>query len=189
MGVTGREDLEHIRAVRTRAAPMFSPREITAAMDVMAGRIGERLRRADPLLLGVMVGGTVPLAMLLMRLDFPLEVDYVHATRYRGATEGGGLHWVRAPEAERVHGRSVLLVDDVLDEGLTLAAIAERCRELGAREVLTAVLVSKRIASRTALPRADFSALESDDRYLFGYGMDYHGYLRNAPGIFAVDRT
>lgn len=187
--MTGSAALAHIHAVRTRAELVFSPREITAAMDAMAGRIGDRLRRADPLLLGVMVGGTVPLAMLLTRLDFPLEVDYVHATRYRGTTEGGVLHWLRAPQAERVRERTVLLVDDVLDAGLTLAAIAERCRELGAREVLTAVLVSKRIASRTALPRADFSALESDDRYLFGYGMDYHGYLRNAPGIFAVQRT
>ncbi len=181
-----RIDAARLRAVRAQAERLYAPAQIDAAVDAMAVRIGARLAAADPVLLGVMVGAVVPLGMLLARLDFPLEVDYVHASRYRGATRGGTVHWLREPGAG-VRGRTVLVVDDVLDEGHTLAAIVARCRAAGAAEVLTAVLVDKRIEHPRPLAAADFTALEADDRYLFGYGMDYHGYWRNAPGIFAVN--
>lgn len=178
-------DLEQLRAARARAELLVPAAEVEARMDAMARAVGERLGDSHPLLLGVMVGGVVPLGMLLRRLEFALEVDYVHATRYRGATRGAELHWLRAPP-EAVRERSVLVVDDVLDEGLTLEAIVQACREAGAREVLTAVAVTKAVANRPGLARADFSAIEADDRYLFGCGMDYHGHWRNAGGIYAL---
>lgn len=174
-----------IDAVRRGAERVASPAQVEAALDALATGLTARVGGANPLLLGVMIGGVVPLGLLLPRLDFPLQVDYLHATRYRGATTGGEIHWLREP-ATPVAGRTVVVVDDVLDEGLTLVAIVERLRALGAAQVLTAVLVEKRLARPRPLAHADFAALETDDRYLFGYGMDYHGYLRNAPGIFAV---
>jgi hypoxanthine phosphoribosyltransferase len=177
-------DLRRIAEVRTRADRVFSASEIDAGLTVLATRVTTRCGASNPLLLGVMVGGVVPLGLLLTRLDFPLEVDYVHATRYGATTRGGDLHWVREPPA-RVAGRTVLVIDDVLDEGRTLSAVVERCRVLGAREVLTVVLVEKDRA-RTGIAHADFAALRCEDRYLIGYGLDYHGYLRNAPGIFAL---
>lgn len=175
-----------LQRARAGARLLVSATAVEAAMDTMAAAVHARLGARDPLLLGVMVGGVVPLGMLLRRLDFPLQVDYLHATRYRG-TRGGGLDWLRPPPAG-VRGRSVLLVDDVLDAGITLAAVSQACVEAGAREVLTAVTVTKRLARRPdeALQQADFSALEAEDAYLFGCGMDYHGYWRNAPGIHAI---
>jgi hypoxanthine phosphoribosyltransferase len=180
------ENLEQLREARARAELLVPAAEVEARMDAMAQALTERLGAEHPLLLGVMVGGVVPLGMLLRRLDFALEVDYVHATRYRGATRGAELHWLRAPP-EAVRDRSVLVVDDVLDEGLTLEAIVQACREAGAREVLTAVAVTKTLSARPGLAQADFSAIEAADRYLFGCGMDYRGHWRNAAGIYALN--
>ena len=121
---------------------------------------------------------------LLPRLDFPLEVDYVHATRYRGDLKPGQLHWKVKPSVD-LRDRTVLVVDDILDGGITLAAIIEEVKALGAKEVFSAVLVDKhqkRVVG--GLQQADFVGLQVDDHYIFGYGMDYNEYLRNAPGIF-----
>lgn len=158
--------------------------EVEAALDRMAGEIGACLGARDPLILCVMMGGLIPAARLLARFDFPLQLDYVHATRYRGATSGGELEWKCRPETP-LAGRVVLVVDDILDEGWTLAAILADCRKRGAQEVQSAVLVNKR-HDRKAPVRADYVGVEVEDRYVFGYGMDYRGYLRNAPGIYAV---
>ena len=174
-----------LAAVRASARCLVNMVEVGQACDVMARDITARLRDANPLVLGVMTGGVVPLALLLERLDFPLQVDYVHLTRYGQQTSGGAITWIKRPPAS-IRGRSVLLVDDILDIGLTLAALVDECVAMDAAEVLTAVLVTKSVATRAGLQRADFFALTLPDAYLFGCGMDYKSYLRNAPGIFAV---
>jgi len=132
----------------------------------------------------VMNGGLIPAGLLLPRLAFPLKVDYLHATRYRERTFGTDLKWIKEAE-EPLAGRHLLVIDDILDEGHTLAAILEHCRAAGAAEVLSAVLLKKEHGRSIGL-EADFTGLQVPDRYLFGYGMDYGGYWRNAPGIFAL---
>ena len=153
----------------------------------MAINIHDELKDKNPVILCVMIGGLVPLGNLLLRLDFPLEVDYVHATRYRGELTGGEIHWKVKPSAN-LKGRTVLVVDDILDGGITLAAIIDEVKAMGAEEVFSAVLVDKfRKRVPNGLQKADFVGLEVEDHYIFGYGMDYNEYLRNAPGIFVVD--
>ncbi len=174
---------EQAQKILQEADLLHPPGEVEAAFDRLAQAITQRLEHRTPLVLGVMIGGLVPTAKLLQRLRFPLHVDYIHATRYGGRTRGGKLHWMARPSTP-LKGRTVLLVDDILDEGLTLAALAAYCREEGAGEVLSAVLVDKRIPQKHH--RADFVGLSVENRYVFGYGMDYRGFLRNAPGIFAV---
>lgn len=176
---------DDIRRTRSEADCLYTGEEVAAAVDRMAVTIAARLRDENPLLLVTMTGGLVPAAMLLARLDFPLQVDYIHLTRYGTATSGGQIEWRRRPSAS-VAGRTVLLVDDLLDHGLTLAAAVDALRAEGAREVLTAVLVVKRIDARPGLAGVDFHALETPDRYLFGAGMDYKTYWRNCAGIYAV---
>ena len=151
----------------------------------MAAEITQKLSQKNPLLLAIMTGGIVPLAMLLPRLGFPLQVDYLHLTRYGRHTTGGKIRWVKKPP-KTVAGRTVLLIDDLLDEGITLAAASAECSKLGAKNVLTAVLVTKKVKQRLGLFDTDFSGILLPNEYLFGYGMDYKTYLRNAPGIFAV---
>ena len=164
---------------------VWSEAEVDAAYTRLAHGISEVLSASGPLVIPVMMGGMVPASRIVSQLRFPLEIDYVHATRYRGDVRGRTLEWIAHPSSD-FKGRSVLIVDDILDEGITLAAIIAHCRELGAREIYCAVLVDKRIGRPRALARADFTGLEVDDRYVFGCGMDYQGYFRNLPAIYAL---
>jgi hypoxanthine phosphoribosyltransferase len=174
---------EHAWEVLQRADRLYAPEAVEAALDRMARDLTQRLARANPLLICIMTGGVVPFGKLLPRLQFPLEIDYVHATRYGGKLHGGDLDW-RVGPSQDPRDRTIVLVDDILDEGDTLAAIEKRYRSDGARDVYKAVLVVKKRA-RTTDVSVEFKGLDVPNRYVFGYGMDYKGYLRNAPGIFA----
>lgn len=177
---------EKIKQVYEQATCLYTTDEVEAALDRMACQIHKQLSDKNPIILCVMIGGMVPMANLLLRLDFPLEVDYVHATRYCGEITGGTLQWKVKPSVD-LQGRAVLVVDDILDGGVTLAAILAEVKAMGASHVYSAVLVDKRHKRvENGLKNADFVGLEIDDHYIFGYGMDYNEYLRNAPGIFIV---
>ena len=178
---------DDIRDVFAKATCLYSKTEIEAALDKMATEISYKLAQSNPIFLCVVVGGIVPLGNLLPRLDFPLEVDYVHATRYGKNTVGKEITWKAKPEID-MQNRTVVVVDDILDGGITLEAIIKHCKEEGANEVFTAVLVEKQDARLPGgVQQANFSGLTIPNRYVFGYGMDYKGYLRNAPGIYMVD--
>ena len=175
-----------IRNIFEKADCVYDLNAVETALDKMGNNITQELQHSNPLILCVMIGALIPLGHLLTRLNFPLEVDYIHATRYRGTTRGGDLHWLVEPR-ESLKGRSVLVVDDVFDGGITLAAIIDYCKQAGAKEVRTAVMVNKiRERDPSVNFSPDFVGLDTDDRYLFGFGLDYEGYLRNAPGIYAV---
>ena len=175
-----------IKTVYEKSTRLFTTKEVEAALDRMAINIHRELNDKNPIILCVMIGGLVPMGNLLPRLDFPLEVDYVHATRYSGEIKGGELAWKVRPSVN-VKDRTVLVVDDILDGGVTLAAILAEIKAMGALEVFSAVLVDKHHKRvENGLKKADFVGLEVDDHYIFGYGMDYNEYLRNAPGIFVV---
>ena len=145
------------------------------------------LSGTNPVVICVLQGGLVTAGRLLPLLDFPLEQDYLQASRYGQALAGGELRWRVRPSIP-LNGRTVLLLDDIHDEGQTLAAIVDDCRRAGAAAVYSAVLVNKR-HERKQGTAADFHALEVPDRYVFGCGMDYQGYLRNLPGIYALNET
>lgn len=175
-----------IKEVYEKATCLFTTKEVEAALDRMAINITRELHDKNPILICVMIGGLVPMGNLLPRLDFPLEVDYVHATRYRGELSGGEIVWKVRPTAN-LKDRTVLVVDDILDGGVTLAAIIKEIENLGASKVYSAVLVDKHHKRvEHGLQKADFVGLQIEDYYIFGYGMDYKEYLRNAPGIFVV---
>lgn len=163
---------------------LFDAANIDAVLNQMAEKITADLKDKNPLILCVMTGGVIPTGHLLTRLTFPLQLDYVHATRYRGETKGGELHWLHEPSIS-LAGRVVLIVDDIFDEGVTLKAITDYCKSNGASHVHTAVLVDK-LHNRKADFKVDYIGVEIEDRYLFGFGMDYKNYLRNINGIHAV---
>ncbi len=180
------EVIETINSVMQQADCLYTSQEIEQAIDKMAYQITGELKDANPIVLSIMNGGLVFTGQLLTRLSFPLNVDYCHATRYRGDTFGGELHWKALPQMS-LDGRTVLVVDDILDEGHTLLAILNAIKAQGAKRVMTAVLVEK-LHDRKADEqfKADFTGLTVEDRYVFGFGMDYKEYLRNAPGIYAI---
>lgn len=179
-------DLDEIKRVYHEADLLCSQEQVNNAIDKMAAEITDQLGDKDPVVFSVMNGGLVLGGQLLTRLNFPLESSYLHATRYRNGTSGHDLEW-KVPPMVEFKDRPVLIVDDILDEGNTLAAIIDYCLEHGAASVQCAVLVNK-VHDRKARPdlKADYVGLDVEDRYVFGYGMDYKGYWRNAPGIYAV---
>jgi len=178
--------LDEIRQVMAEADCLFTGDQVEAAIDRMAAEITARLADANPVVFCVMNGGLIITGKLLPKLAFPLEAEYLHATRYGHRLYGTILDWKVRP-ARELKGRTVLIIDDILDEGETLGAICDWCREMEAAQVLTAVLVDK-LHDRKARPdlKPEFVGLETPDRYLFGFGMDYKGYWRNAPGIYAL---
>lgn len=175
---------EEAAAALEGADCLHTATDVATALDRMATAIQQDYRSSNPLVLCMMIGGLLPAGHLLSRIPIPLQIDYIHATRYRGETVGGELDW-RAEPTEPVAGRHVILVDDILDQGLTLAAVRDYCLERGAASVGIAVLVNKRVERRVPL-EADYVGLDVPDRYVFGFGMDYEHYLRNINGIYAL---
>ncbi len=176
--------MERIRDILQRAELICPEQQVQAALHRVAGQIRERLADRHPLVLSVMGGAVVFTGQLLPLLDFPLDFDYVHVSRYGDARQGGAMHWKVAPH-ESVKNRVVLLVDDILDEGHTLAALRQRILELGASRCYSAVFADKR-HGRPKPIEADFVGVELPDRFVFGYGMDIEGAWRNLPAIYAV---
>ncbi|CAG7857776.1 hypoxanthine phosphoribosyltransferase [biofilm metagenome] len=175
--------LDEIIQVKADSELIYSEAEVERALDKLADDITENLHKTNPVLLCVLNGGIITAGRLLTRLHFPLMVDSINATRYQNQTSGGSIKWLLKP-SEPLAERTVLIVDDVLDEGITLAAVKEYCFEQGAVAVHVAVLLDKNIGRAKPI-QADFVGLTVPNRYLFGYGMDYKGYLRNTAGIYA----
>ena len=175
---------DEARAMLAGAELIHSAESVQAALAGVAGAIQERLAGRNPLVLCVMTGAVVFCGQLLPRLEFPLDFDYLHATRYGPDTQGGKISWRTAPWTS-VKGRCVLVVDDILDEGVTLAAVKESLLRLGAAEVLIAVFADK-ANGRSKPVAADFVGLVVPDRFVFGYGMDAGGAWRNLPAIYAM---
>lgn len=166
------------------AEVLFERRQLEAAIARMGRDIDTALAGERSVLLTVMNGALVFAAQLALAVRTDLEFDYVHATRYHD-NEGGQLRWLRRPQVD-LAGRNVLLADDILDEGHTLKAVRDTCLDMGARRVLVATLCSKRHDRRIEGIAADFNGVEVPDRFVFGYGMDYHGQGRNLPAIHAL---
>jgi len=159
--------------------------EIDSVIAEMANRIDAALDGERPVFLTVMNGALIFAGQLALAVRTDLEFDYVHATRYRGETTGSELHWLREPQVSLVD-RVVLLVDDILDEGHTLKAVRDDCYQRGAKKVLIVSLCTKRHDRLAEGIRADFHGIELPDRYVFGFGMDYHEQGRNLPAIYAL---
>ncbi|HAF45693.1 MAG TPA: hypoxanthine-guanine phosphoribosyltransferase [Gallionellaceae bacterium] len=172
------------RTALAEAELIRSADEVQAAVRRVADAINAALADQHPLVLSVMGGAVVFTGQLLPMLDFPLDFDYLHVSRYGNDKQGGELHWKVAPR-ENVKGKVVLVVDDILDEGETLHAIKQRVMELGASQFYSAVFADK--ANGKSKPiQADFVGMELPNRFVFGYGMDIHGAWRNLPAIYAV---
>ena len=168
-----------------RAAELICPAvEVQAALKRLAQEISTELGDRHPLVLSVMGGAVVFSGQLLPMLEFPLDFDYIHASRYGSQTQGGQLEWKVLPK-ENVAGRVVLVLDDILDEGHTLAAIRDKVMAMGATAFYSAVFADKEIGKEKPI-EANFAGIRLPNRYVFGFGMDVHGAWRNLPAVYAV---
>jgi hypoxanthine phosphoribosyltransferase len=176
--------IEQARDLLQQSEVICSADEVSRAVARVASEINARLADAHPLVLSVMGGAVVFTGQLLPQLNFALDFDYLHVSRYGSSKQGGKLHW-RVSPGENVAGRVVLVVDDILDEGETLAAIRQRVLQLGAAAFYSAVFADKLNGKEKPI-RADYVGIELPNRFVFGYGMDIHGAWRNLPAIYAT---
>lgn len=177
-------DTDKAWALINEAELLHGSLEIESVLDRLGEQIGNRLADSFPVALCVMGGAVVFAGQLLPRLAFPLQFDYLHATRYRDGTRGGEIEWCALPRNEVV-GRVVLLMDDILDEGHTLAAVKAKLLEMGAKRVEVAVLAEKDLGREKPI-KADYVGLTLPNRFVFGMGMDAYGLWRNLPAIYAL---
>ncbi|MES2579479.1 MAG: hypoxanthine-guanine phosphoribosyltransferase [Pseudomonadota bacterium] len=166
-----------------KAELLYSEQVVNQAISTLAKQLNVDYADESPVVLCVMGGGVFFTGQLLPQLHFLLEFDYLHATRYHGV-EGSVVEWVVKPK-KKINGRKVLILDDILDEGLTLKTIADECKLLGAAEIKVAVLVEKKLEVVKPI-NADYIGLIVPNRYVFGCGMDVYGWWRNLPAIYAL---
>ncbi len=166
---------------------LVSPEEVAGALDRLAAELQQHIDREPCILLGVMIGGLLPMAWLASRLAGDFQLDYCHVTRYRGSQRGGQPVWLRPPSLEQ-RGRHVIVIDDIFDEGVTLEYVREQCRDAGAAQVSAVALVEKRHGRAVARP-PELVGLPVPDRYVFGCGMDLEHHWRHLRGIYAMQET
>ncbi|MES2204878.1 MAG: hypoxanthine-guanine phosphoribosyltransferase [Pseudomonadota bacterium] len=175
-----------LQAMQNKATCLHDMQEINSALDRMAAEITHVLKDSQPIVMTVLNGSIVPVGHLVTRLNFPLQLDYMHVTRYQGKMHASQLHWLAEPRSD-LKDRVILIVEDILDAGTTLAEIIKYCEAEGAAKIYTAVVVDKKhTRAEGGLQKADFTGLVVDDLFLIGFGLDYEGYFRNLPGIYAV---
>ena len=171
--------------IRENADVLVTEEDVNRAIDVVAKKIESSFGGEVPILLCVMKGGLMFTSALMQRVHSPMVLDYVHVDRYRNKTQGSSIHWHKEPDAS-LKNRVVIIVDDILDEGYTLQELIAYCEAKGAKRVLSAVLLKKKLSNNPTNITPDFIGLEVTDRYVFGWGMDYKGYLRNLSSIYAI---
>ena len=167
-----------------QAEIIHSEQAVSQAIANVAVKLNQDYADKQPIVLSVMNGALFFTGQLLPKLLFPLELNYVHATRYRGEIKGNKIKWIVKPTST-IANRNVLILDDILDEGITLKSIVDECILLGAKEVKIAVLAEKMIDKSKSI-RADYVELILPNRYVFGCGMDVHNWWRNLPAIYAL---
>jgi hypoxanthine phosphoribosyltransferase len=176
------------RALLANAEEIVSADQVQAAVRHVADVLNQRFDKDEagefPLVLGVMGGAVVFTGHLLPQLTFPLEFDYIHVTRYGDLDRGGEVVWKVIPRQD-VTGRTIIIVDDILDEGETLAHVKQRLLDMGAAEVILAVFADKEL-SKVKPVYADIVGLTVPNQFVVGFGMDAHGYWRNLPGLWVI---
>ncbi|MGH1440286.1 MAG: hypoxanthine-guanine phosphoribosyltransferase [Cellvibrionaceae bacterium] len=165
---------------------IYSFEELDTALESVAEKLNQRFKDEEVTLINILQGGTVTVAHLLIKLTFLIQLDSVNATRYRNQTVGHELEWKQYP-ASNLENKTVILVDDIFDEGITISEVKEYCVKQGAREVITVVLLDKQHQRKLTQEKPDYVALNVPDVYVFGFGLDYQGRYRNAPGIYALN--
>lgn len=167
------QDLERI---------LLTPAQISARVDAMAARLNTELAGKVVTVVALMDGGLFFVADLLRRIELPVRLYTLSASSYQGGTATTGEVKVNWPASLDLRDQDVLLLDDILDTGLTLSAISKRIQAQQPASLRTCVLLSKR---RTRLREValDDAGFVIDDEFVVGYGMDYLGRFRNLPCI------
>ena len=177
--------MDTVQALITKSSVIYSEIEIKKAIQNIADQVNQTIKTNDLYVLCVMNGALIFAGQLLPRLEKNIQYSYIHATRYASSLTGGPIHWLVKPPID-IEGKTVLILDDILDEGITLREIAATCEAMKAKAIFTAVLFDKEIEKgKSYFP--NFTGLKVPNRFVFGYGLDCKGLGRNLPHLYALD--
>lgn len=164
---------------------LISTLEVSATYQRLAASINLHYAGLNPIVMVVMNGGLIPAGQLLTQFTFYHRMHYIHATRYRNNQGTNEIEWKYKPDVG-LAGEHVLLIDDIFDEGITLKAVVDELKKENPASLNSCVLLNKVHDRKVKDFNVDFVGLDVADRYVYGCGMDYHGYLRHMPGIYAI---
>ncbi len=177
--------IEQALDVHNESKILFDAKQVEQAISDIADKVAVEIQDQFPVVLCVMNGGLFMTGQLMRFWDFPLTIDYVHATRHRLATLGRDVLWKAYPQ-NNLKGRHIVIVDDIFDQGYTLEEVKSYCMKQGAKKCTSVFLIRKTHQRKKADILADFVALECDDVYVYGSGMDLHSHFRNLSGVHAI---
>ncbi len=177
-----------LETVLQQSECLITENRIAAAYDKLAATLNIHYSQLNPIVMVVLNGGLIPAGHLLTRLSFFHRMDTIHATRYRENKGGSEIYWKSKPKID-IKDQHVLLIDDIFDEGITLKAVVDELKKEQPRSLMTCVLLDKKHSRKVQGFNVDFTGTEVEDRYIYGCGMDYHGYLRHLPGIYALKES
>lgn len=180
--------LKEIQSVQNRAICLFDNDTVEKGIRQLATVMSEDLKTSKPIFICIMNGGLQFTANLTKNFNFPLQLDYLHLSRYQGELMGSEVIWYAKPQIS-LKDRTVVLLDDILDVGISLESAKAFCKEQGAAKILSAVLVKKKLKDNKQIGNTDYFVFECPDVYVFGYGMDYKNYLRNLNAIYALNEN
>jgi len=174
----------NIKELISESSLIYSNKKINQAISQIADNCNLILRDEEVTTLPVMNGALIFSGQLIPKLNFHCVLDYIHASRYSDNKGQPTINWIYKPKIDLIKDKVVLVIDDILDEGLTLNDIKKTLIEMGAKEVLIAVLFDKKIDKIKPI-KADFFGLAVPDAYVYGFGLDFKGIGRNIPHLYA----
>ena len=177
--------MDTIQALIRKSSVIYSEIEIKTVIQNIADQVNQTIKTDDLYVLCVMNGALIFAGQLLPRLEKNIQYSYIHATRYAASLTGGPIHWLVKPSKD-IEGKTVLILDDILDEGITIREIVTTCEAMKAKAIYTAVLFDKDIVKeKSYIP--NFIGLKVPNRFVFGYGLDCKGLGRNLPHLYALN--
>jgi len=174
------------QAILSRSQLVYTHEEIVSAIDLLARKLNRQFKNKKALILPVLTGAIPFVGMLLPRLSFTIEVNYFHVSRYQNNVGTNQIKITHQPSPESVLNQEVLVVDDILDEGITLKLINEQLITMKPKSITNVVLFEKQLDIKKEIS-AHYVGLYVPDAYVFGFGLDFNGAGRNIPDLYSFN--
>ena len=174
------------QAILSRSQLIYTHEEIVSAIDLLAGKLNRKFKNKKTLVLPVLTGAIPFVGILLPRLSFAVEVNYFHVSRYQSNVGTNQIKITHQPSPESVLNQEVVVIDDILDEGVTLKLINEQLKTMKPKSITNIVLFEKQLDTKKEIS-ADHVGLHVPDAYVFGFGLDFNGAGRNIPDLYAFN--
>ena len=174
------------QAILSRSQLVYTHEEIVSAIDLLAGKLNIQFKNKKALILPVLTGAIPFVGILLPRLSFTIEVNYFHLSRYQNNVGTNQIKITHQPSHESIFNQEVLVVDDILDAGITLKLINDQLITMKPKSISNVVLFEKQLDTKKEIS-ADYVGLHVPDAYVFGFGLDFNGAGRNIPDLYAFN--